>query len=101
MEGTGKKLQKRVLDYDGPLVAQIYSEKNSALQQDQQPKVCESIKSLEADCLGHVIRVGQQVAFLKEVPSKVEETLITKHGVSKDRKSFFKINMDISNSEIE
>jgi hypothetical protein len=95
------KAQGKNCEKSSWLWLQIYSEKNSALQQDQQPKVCESIKSLEADCFGHVIRVGQQVAFLKEVPSKVEETLITKHGVSKDRKSFFKINMDISNSEIE
>ena len=57
------------------------------------------MESLEGDCLGRVVKSGTTVAFLKEVPSNVEEMSITKHGVLKDeyRKSFFKLNMDISN----
>jgi hypothetical protein len=100
MEGTGKKIAKRVLDYDGPLVVtNLLQEKFSSSTRPTPAEVRESMESLEADCLGHVVKSGATVAFLKEVPSKVEETSITKHGVSKDdyRKSFFKINMDISN----
>jgi hypothetical protein len=92
MEGTGKKIAKRVLDYDRPLVVtNILREKFSSSTRPTPAEVRESMESLEADCLGHVVKSGATVAFLKEVPSKVEETSITKHGVSKDdyRKSFF------------
>ena len=56
------------------------------------------MESLKADCLGYVVKSGSR-AFLKELPSKVEDASITKHGVLKDdyKKSFFKLNMDISN----
>ena len=58
-----------------------------------------SMESLEANCLGYAVKSGSTVAFLKELPSKVEDASITKHGVLKDdyKKSFFKLNMDISN----
>ncbi len=100
MECTGKKIAKRVLEYDGPrVVTNLLREKFNSSARPMPTEVYESMESLEADCLGHVVKSGATVAFLKEVPSNVEEVSITKHCVLKDdyRKSFFKLNMDISN----
>ena len=100
MENTGKKVAKRVLTYDGPLVAtNLLREKFSSSTRPTPAEVHDSMESLEADCLGYVVKSGSTVAFLKELPSKVEDASITKHGVLKNdyKKSFFKLNMDISN----
>ena len=58
------------------------------------------MESLEADSLGYMMKSGPTVAFPKGIPRKVEESSITKHGISMDvyRKSFFKVNMDVSNN---
>ena len=100
MECCGKKIAKRVLEYDGPLVVtNLLREKFNSSARPTPAEVYESMESLEADCLVRVVKSGTTVAFLKEVPSNVEEMSITKDGVLKDdcRKSFFKLNMDISN----
>jgi hypothetical protein len=57
MEGAGEKIAKRVLDYDGPLVVtNLLREKFSSSTRPTPAEVRESMESLEAGCLGHVVK---------------------------------------------
>lgn len=57
------------------------------------------METLQSESLGYVVKSGNTVAFLKEVPDRVEESSIERYGLSMDNytKLFFKTNMDISN----